>query len=119
MLSDQSMEVRRRMAWQSCNMSDHPELAPLFVRAATQDTSLEVRADTLHGLTRLMPLGDAVALYRQRLAVDASESTGYGVVNGLRDHTDDPAAKKLLEELAGGAGYARVAKYAREVLSRD
>jgi HEAT repeat protein len=117
LLADGSMEVRRRMARQSCNMADHPELAALFVRAATLDPSLEVRADALYGMPRLMPLGDAIALYRQRLTADPSEAVGYAVVNGLRDHLDDPNAKKLVQELATGGAYANVSRHAREVLS--
>jgi hypothetical protein len=115
LLVDQSVEVRRRMAWQSVNMSEHPELAQMFIKVATQDPSLEVRADALHGMSKLMPVGDAVAFYRQRLAQDVSEAVGYGVVNGLRDHKDEPAARQLLTEL-GSSQYSRVAQYARETL---
>ncbi len=115
LLRDESPEVRRKMAWQSVNMSEHPELASLFVAAATQDPALEVRADALHGLSRLMPLGDAIALYRQRLAVDMSESVGYGVLNGLRDQLDEPNAKQLVQELTRSQ-YTRVAQYARSLL---
>lgn len=115
LLRDASPEVRRKMAWQSVNMHQHPELGALFVRTACEDPSLEVRADALQGLTRLLPLGDAVALYRQRLAADVSELVGRSVVYGLRDHKDEPLARALLNELVQSP-YGAVGRTARETL---
>ncbi|MCC7385809.1 MAG: HEAT repeat domain-containing protein [Deltaproteobacteria bacterium] len=115
LLADESVEVRRRMAWQGVNMAEHPELASMFVRAAREDSAQEVRADALQGLSRLMPLADAIALYRERLTSDMSEATGYAVVNGLRDVAKEPLAEAVLIELTK-CPYARVADHARSAL---
>ncbi len=115
LLSDKTQEVRRAMAWQSCNMGEHPELKDLFMRAAVNDADEEVRGDALRGMTRLMPVTEAVPFLRQRLQQDPTESTHRGALEALRDHSGEPSAHALLTELSK-APFARVAQRAREVL---
>lgn len=92
LLTDASVEVRRRMAQQAVNMSEHPELASLFVKAATQDPAPEVRADALSGLARIMPLADAVAIYRERLASDAAPTVA-ALARMLLEHAQSVLAE--------------------------
>jgi hypothetical protein len=117
LLADAEVAVRRRMAWQSCNLGEFQRLAPLFAAAATADAAVEVRGDALQGLTRLMPLDQALALYAERLAKDQAEVVYWGVVNGLREVKQEPAARAMLEQVASSRTYSEPARVARDILS--
>ena len=116
LLQDGSPEVRRALAWQSCNMGDHPELRDLFLRAATDDPDEAVRADALRGVDKFMPLPEAVAFLRRRLAADRNEKAAWAALNAVEAHMPDPHARALLQELADGPIVA-AAERAREILS--
>ncbi len=116
LLADNSTEVRKAMAWQGCNMTEHKELKELFLRAAVDDKDEEVRGDAIAGLDRLMPLGDLVTFCRQRLASEVAVAIHDGVLNALRDHVAEPPARALVEEL-GRSPHARVSERAREMLA--
>jgi HEAT repeat protein len=56
LFADGSSEVRRAIAWQGCNMSDHPELRDLYLQAASGDPDEAVRADALRGVDKFLEL---------------------------------------------------------------
>jgi HEAT repeat protein len=116
LLQDSSAEVRRALAWQSCNMGDHPELRDLFLRAATNDPDEAVRADALRGVDKFMPLPEAVAFLQQRLAHDRNEKTSWSAINAVEAHMPDPNVRALLQNIANGP-IASAAERAREILS--
>ncbi|MBN2358556.1 MAG: HEAT repeat domain-containing protein [Deltaproteobacteria bacterium] len=116
LLSDPSVEVRRKMAWQACNMSEHQELKELFMRAATSDPDEEVRGNALGGMDRLMPLPEALKFLRSRLAADPTEKTAWGCFNVVKFQMEDGGARALMEELTR-VPFARVAQRAREELA--
>lgn len=116
LLQDGDSEVRRAMAWQSCNMGDHPELRDLFLAAATGDPDAEVRADALRGVDKFMSLPDAVAFLRQRLAVDRNDRACWAALGAVEGHMPDEHARGLLQEIAAGP-LASPAERAREILS--
>lgn len=118
LLSDRSSAVRRSMAWQGCNMEDHPELAPLFLHAAVNDPDDAVRADALRGATRFMALPEAVAFLRQRLAVDRNESAYWAALNAVEGHMPAREAQALLQEIARGP-FSSAGERAREVLAGE
>jgi len=118
LLQDPELEVRKAMAYASMSMSDHPELAQLFMWSAANDPVREVRVASLEGVGVMVAPGDAVAFYRQRLEADASEATGFAVVNGLRNVKKHDVARQLLTELTQG-GYAEVGRRAREMLAES
>lgn len=118
LLVDDSTEVRKAMAWQCCNMSEHKELKELFVKAAVDDKDEEVRGDALGGLDRVMPLTDLVSFLRLRLAADKSVACANGALNALRDHVAEPVAKGLVEEL-GKSPHTRISERAREMLTSN
>ena len=116
LLQDPSSEVRRALAWQSCNMGDHPELRDLFLHAATGDPDEAVRADALRGVDKFLPLPEAVTFLRQRLTQDRNEKAHWAALNAVESHMPDPHARGLLEEIADGP-FASAAERAREILS--
>jgi hypothetical protein len=97
-------------------MGDHPELRDLFLRAATNDPDEAVRADALRGVDKFMPLPEAVAFLRQRLAQDRNEKTYWSAINAVESHMPDPHARALLQNIANGP-IASAAERAREILS--
>ncbi|MBI5544692.1 MAG: HEAT repeat domain-containing protein [Deltaproteobacteria bacterium] len=116
LLSDQSQEVRAAMAWQSVNMSEHPELKDLFVKAATSDPDEEVRGNALGGLDKFMGLPEAVTLLRERLQKDPTEKTHWGAFNLLKFQMEHPLARDLMQELTR-APFARISERAREEMA--
>ena len=118
LFADGSSEVRRAMAWQGCNMSEHPELRDLYVQAASSDPDEEVRADALRGIGSLLPLPEAVAFLRQRLAQDRNESAYWAALNAVEEHVEEKVARALVQEIAK-APFSSVAERAREVLAGD
>ena len=116
LLADRSSEVRRTIAWQGVNMSEHPELRDLFVQAATSDPDEEVRADALRGMDRFFPLPEAVAFMRQRLAQDRNERAYWAALNAVEGHMPEREAQALLQEIARGP-FSSPAERAREVLA--
>ncbi|MCA9650217.1 MAG: HEAT repeat domain-containing protein [Myxococcales bacterium] len=114
LLSDPSAEVRRSMAWQGVNMSEHGELAELFMRAC-DDPDEEVAQDALKGMGRLLGFDRAAQFYRQRLATHPTESTYWGVYYGVCNDLEEPAARQVMQQLAQSQ-FADVASSARESL---
>jgi HEAT repeat protein len=114
LLSDGSPEVRRTMAWQGFNMSEHPELRELFMRAC-DDPDEDVAQDALKGMGRLLGFDAAAQFYRQRMAARPTESTHWGVYYGICNDLEEPAARALMQELTR-AQFADVASSARELL---
>lgn len=115
LLNDPNPEVRRAMAWQAVNMSDHPELRELFM-AACNDPDENVAQDALKGMGRLLGFESAVQFYRQQLAARPTESTYWGVYYGLCYDLDEAPARALMQELARSQ-FADVASSARESLA--
>lgn len=116
LLSDASSEVRKAMAWQACNMSDHKELKELFVQAATMDPDETVRGDALSGIDRLLPLPDVVNLIQQRLPNEPSQAVHWGAFAAMRDHVQEPEARGMIEQLTRSP-HAQVSRAAREALA--
>ncbi|MDP2340285.1 MAG: sporulation protein [Deltaproteobacteria bacterium] len=116
LFADGNTEVRKAMAWQSCNMAEHKELRELFVKAAVDDKDEDVRGEALGGLDRLMPLADVVAFCRQRLATEHAIAIHHGVLNAMRDNAAEPSAKALIEEMTKSP-HARISERAREMLA--
>ncbi|HEY0132661.1 MAG TPA: hypothetical protein VGB85_01240, partial [Nannocystis sp.] len=116
LFADRSSEVRRAIAWQSNNMSEHPELRDLYVQAATSDPDESVRADALRGLHHFFPLTDAVAFLRQRLAQDRNEATYWAALNAAESHLPATEARALIQDIARGP-FSSVGERAREVLA--
>ena len=116
LFADHSSEVRKSMAWQGNNMSEHPELRDLFVHAATHDPDESVRADALRGVHNFFPLAETVAFLRQRLAQDRNESTYWAALNAVEGYMPEKDARALLQELSRGP-FSSVAERAREVLA--
>lgn len=116
LMRDPSDEVREAMAWQFCNMSEHPELRPLIERAAEGDASAEVRYNAIAGLASVVPAAELVPYYRARLKSDPSERMHWAVLGGARQRKDEAPARKLLEELAR-APLPSVASAARDAIS--
>jgi HEAT repeat protein len=116
LLQDKDIEVRRQMAWQSCNMGEHPELRELFVRTAVSDTDEEVRGNALGGIDRVMPLPEAVAFLRQRLAADPNEKTAWACFNVVKFQMEHAEARAFMTELQQ-VPFARVAQRAREEIA--
>jgi HEAT repeat protein len=114
LLNDGSAEVRRAMAWQGINMSEHPELRELFIRAC-DDPDEEVAQDALKGMGRLLGFDAAVQLYRHRLAARPTERTYWGVYYGICNDLEEAPARALMQELTR-AQFADVASAARESL---
>ena len=113
LLSDKNVEVRRQMAWQACNMSDHKELRELFVRAAVSDTDEEVRGNALGGADRYMSLPEAITFLKKRLVEDPTEKTAWACFNVVKYQMEDAGARSFMQELTT-VPYARVAQRARE-----
>lgn len=118
LMQDASVEVRRALAWQSSNMGEHPELRDLYLRAATGDPDETVRADALRGIGNFMPLPEAVAFLRQRLAHDRNEQTSWSAIGALEGHMPDKHARALLQEIANGP-FVDAVERAREILSGE
>lgn len=116
LLQDAAPDVRRAMAWQSCNMGDHPELRDLFLRTAVNDADESVRADALRGVDKFMGLPEATAFLRQRLAADRNDRAYWAALGAIEGHMPDPHARALLQEIAEGP-IASAADRAREILS--
>jgi len=114
LLNDASVEVRRSMAWQGINMSEHPELRELFMRAC-DDPDEEVAQDALKGMGRLLGFDHAAQFYRHRLAQKPTESTYWGVYYGICNDLEEPAARALMQELTR-SHFADVASSARDSL---
>lgn len=117
LLSDPSVEVRRAMAWQGINMSEHPELRELFMRAC-DDPDEEVAQDALKGMGRLLGFDQAAQFYRHRLAARNTESTAWGVYYGICNDLEEPAARTLMQELTR-SHFADVASAARDSLESE
>lgn len=117
LLNDPSPEVRRTMAWHGCNMSDHPELQEMFMRAC-DDPDEEVAQDALKGMGRLLGFDSAVRFYRQRMAAKPTESTAWGVYYGICNDLEEPPARALMQELTR-SHFADVASSAREALENE
>lgn len=113
LLGDRDVEVRRQMAWQSVNMSEHKELRELFVRAAVSDSDEEVRGNALGGLDRLMSLPEAITFLKKRLVEDATEKTAWACFNVVKFQQEDAGARAFMKELST-VPFARVAQRARE-----
>ena len=113
LLADRDVEVRRKMAWQAVNLAEHPELRDLYLRAATQDPDEEVRGNALGGIDRFLPLGEAIALLRRRLAEDPTEKTAWGCFNVVKFQQEDAGARAFMQELTR-VPFASVARRARE-----
>ncbi len=113
LITDKSVEVRRRMAWQSVNMSEHPELREIFVRAAVDDADEEVRGNALGGMDRLMALPDAITFLKKRLVEDPTEKTAWACFNVVKFQMEDSGAQAFMKELTT-VPFARVAQRARE-----
>lgn len=118
LFADGSSEVRRAMAWQGCNMSEHPELRDLYVRAATSDPDEAVRADALRGVGHFFPIAEAVSFLRQRLAQDRNESAYWSALGAVEGHMPAKEARALVQEIAK-APFSSVAERAREVLAGE
>ncbi len=116
LLADQAVEVRQSISWQSCNMEDHPELKSLFVRAATEDSDAEVRANALRGLSCFMSAAEVVPFARQRLARDPNEAVFYAAVRLADNLMPNPEVVGLVREVAAGP-FSRPAERARELLA--
>jgi hypothetical protein len=114
LLTDTNVEVRRKAAWQCCNMSDHPELTSLYTDAL-RDSDDEVRANVVSGAARMMPSGYALALARRHLQSDPTEKMGWACYN-LAAYNEEPGYADFLKELTK-APFASVAQAARERLS--
>lgn len=114
LLGDPSPEVRRAMAWQGINMSDHPELRELFMRAC-DDPDEEVAQDALKGMGRLLGFDQAAQFYRHRMAQKPVESTYWGVYYGICNDLEEPAARALMQDLTR-SHFADVASAARDSL---
>lgn len=117
LLSDGSPEVRRAMAWQGVNMSDHPELRELFMRAC-DDPDEEVAQNALKSMGRLLGWDTAVQFYRQRMAARPTESTYWGVYYGICYDLEEPPARALMQELARSQ-FAEIASSARDSLDEE
>lgn len=115
LLRDSSAEVRRSMAWQGCNMSEHTELAPLFRHVAENDPDDSVRADGLYGMRGFLAEGDVIAYARQRLAQDPSQRMAWTVLSIAQEHREDFDGRQLLTDLTHSQ-YADVASSARSAL---
>lgn len=113
LLVDKDVEVRRQMAWQSVNMSEHQELRELFVRTAVDDSDEEVRGNALGGMDRLMPLPDAISFLRKRLGADPTEKTAWACFNVVKFQMEDAGARAFMKDLTT-VPFARVAQRARE-----
>jgi hypothetical protein len=118
LFSDRSSEVRRALAWQGCNMEEHPELRDLFLHVAVNDPDESVRADALRGVDKFLGLTEAVAFLRQRLAADRNEKAYWAALNAVEGHMPEREAKALLQEIARGP-FSSAAERAREVLAGD
>lgn len=116
LFSDGSAEVRRALAWQGCNMGEHPELRDMYLHVATSDPDESVRADALRGVPNFLDLPAAVSFLRQRLAVDRNESAYWAALNAVESHLPAPEARALLQEIARGP-FSSAAGRAREALA--
>jgi HEAT repeat protein len=115
LLSDRSAEVRKSMAWQGCNMSDHPGLAPLFRHVAENDPDDSVRADGVYGMRGFLADDDCVVYARQRLAQDPSQRMAWTVLSIANEHSQEASGRQLLTDLTRSP-YADVASSARASL---
>jgi HEAT repeat protein len=113
LLMDTDVEVRRQMAWQAVNMSEHKELKDLYVRAATQDNDEEVRGNALGGIDRFASIQEAVQFLRQRLQADMKEKIAWGCFNVVKFQMEHPEARAFMKELTG-VPFSRIAERARE-----
>ncbi|MEZ4451623.1 MAG: HEAT repeat domain-containing protein [Nannocystaceae bacterium] len=117
LLADRDPEIRRSMAWQFVNLRDFPGLAPLVHRAAA-DPDPKVRADALFGMSSVTEAPQLVAIYRQRLGEEPTESIHWGVISGLRDHSETTEGQALLQELTRSP-MSDIARSARELLGAE
>lgn len=118
LFADPSAEVRRALAWQGNNMSEHPELRDHFLHAATSDPDEGVRADALRGVDKFLGLPETVGFLRQRLAHDRNEKAHWAALNAIEDHMPAREARELLQELSRGP-FSAVAERAREILAGE
>ena len=116
LIGDKSVEVRRQMAWQSVNMSEHQELKELFVQAAVSDSDDEVRGNALGGMDRLLGLPEAIAFLKKRLVADATEKTAWACFNVVKFQMEDASARAFMKELTT-VPFGRVAQRAREEIA--
>jgi len=114
--ADPDPEVRRQLAWQGQNMSEHLELRDHFLHAATRDPDESVRADALRSVGKLLDLPAAVNFVRQRLAHDRNEKAHWAALSAVEDFLPAREARELVTELSRGP-YSSVAERARELLA--
>jgi HEAT repeat protein len=115
LLADGDPEIRRATAWNFVNLRDFPSLAPLVRHAAENDPDPKVRADALFGMSSTVPTAELVPFYRQRLATEPTSQIAWGVLSGLRDHSETEEGAALLRELTGSE-HEDVARAARDAL---
>lgn len=115
LLADGNADVRKRMAWYGVNMSDHPDLAPMFRHVAEHDPDDDVRAEAVQGMRGFLPPADAIAYARQRFAQDPTEKMAWAALNLARSLDEERDARALITEVAR-CQYADVASYARDAL---
>jgi HEAT repeat protein len=115
LFSDSSSEVRRTLAWNGCNMEEHPELGEMYLHVAVHDPDEEVRADALRGVDKFLGLSDTVTFLRQRLAQDRNEKSYWAALNCVESYMPAREAKALLQEIARGP-FSSAAERARDVL---
>lgn len=115
LLGDADPEVRKKMAWYGVNMTEHPDLEPLYRRVAEGDADPEVRAEAVYGMRGFLSPKDAIAYARKRLALDATERMCWTAINVARAHDDEGDAKGLLQDVTR-CNYADAASSARDAL---
>ncbi len=115
LLADQDAEVRRTTAWNFVNLSEFPTLAPLVRAVAENDSDAQVRGDALYGMQSIVPVAELIPYYQQRLAADPTSEAAWGVLGGIRDHSETPEAQAILRQLSSSS-FSSVAEAAREEL---
>ncbi len=116
LLQDPSSEVRRRMAWSGVNMSDHPDLAPMYRHVAENDPDDEVRSEAVYGMRGFLAPAEAVAYARARLAADPTERMAWTALRVAQSSDEAPSSHALIAELARSP-FRDVADSARSSLS--
>jgi HEAT repeat protein len=116
LMTDPDEDVRRGMAFQFNNLSEMPQLFPLIKHAVENDPSQSVRTEALGAMASMLPPEQVVAYYGQVMNRDKSEDTLWALLNGLRNHSSHPQAKKMLTQLTQ-VPYPGLADAAREALT--
>jgi HEAT repeat protein len=116
LLGDRAPEVRKRMAWYGVNMSDHPNLAPLFRQVAESDPDDDVRAEAVYGMRGFLSPKDAIGFARDRLAKDQTERMAWSAINVARACDEEARDSKALLTEVSRCQFADAASHAREEL---